>query len=121
MTLQYLTHSEQTALRSHRVSNLLSAHFPTFRTGQDHLDIPGLARAMGFSPETVYRAVRQIGEIRMPIARAIVAFSHSEPGAVPLYLSALLPYICHDWQIYGEVPTAEADDPSVPIRLWSDQ
>jgi len=80
--------------------DLLKTHFPDHRSPQGLLDIPRLARDMGFAHETIYRAVRGNAEagypdgmLKIPVALQIIRFSHENHPEEPIYWTDLLPFV----------------------------
>ena len=111
MTRPNVSAADAISARSLQVTALLESHFPTHRSRSNSLDIPSFAKAIGLSYETIYRAVRGVVEIKLPIACKLVRFSHTNQDANPLYLTDLLPFIVHDWATLGEEPDVDlADD-----------
>ena len=104
MSRRIVTQADVITARSRKVTDLLANHFPAYRTKSNNLDIPGLAKAMGLSHETIYRVARGIEEVKLPIARKLVRFSHENQGANPFYLRDLMAFIVHDWDVYGDEP-----------------
>ncbi len=107
MSRRIETHLDEIAARSHKITSLLSAHFPGHRTQSNGLDKRGLAKALGVSHETVYRAVRGIEEVKMETARKLVRLSHENQDAKPLYLTDFLPFLFHDWAVFGVAPDVD--------------
>lgn len=107
MPRRILTSADIVTARSRATTDLLAAHFPTFRTRTNILDVPGLARAMGVSHETIYRVTRGTEEVKLGTARRLVRFSHENQDAVPLYLTDIMPFVIHDWDQFGVEPEVD--------------
>lgn len=80
---------------------LLDRQFPEFRSKQGHLDVPGLARAMGFAHETLYRCVRK-NDIKVYVALEILKFSHKTHPENPLYWQDLAPFVLPEFDEYSD-------------------
>ena len=80
---------------------LLMAYFPDHRSKQKVLDIPGLARDMGFAHETLYRCLRR-NHMKIPVALTILKFSDENHPEMPLYWDDLLPFVLPSWQKYRD-------------------
>jgi hypothetical protein len=93
---------------------VLADHFPAYRTKSNAFDVPGFAKAMGKSHETAYKALRR-DSLTLVIAVSIIKFSRSEPEALPLVWSDLLPFVLPQFEAFGVLPGAtespsEVDD-----------
>lgn len=76
--------------------NLLKDRFPDFESVQGHLDVGRLAKAMGYSHETLYRCVRT-NVIKVPVALQIIKFSQ-ENASDPLYWQDLMEFVLPEFK-----------------------
>ncbi len=72
---------------------LLEAHFPGLRTDRKAFNVQALARALSFSNETVYKALRETEPLKMNVAVRLLETSRENQDAKPLYWRELLPFL----------------------------
>ncbi len=90
---------------------LLEAHFPDHRSKQGHLDIARLARDLGYSHETLYRAIRG-NTMKPPVALRLLQFSAQldEPLSPRLFWEDLAPFVLPKFHDYSR---PASNDPGV--------
>ena len=83
---------------------VLIERFPQFRKGPKTLDVLAFSEFLGFSPETVYRALRESEPLKLKVALRIIESSHSGGESVPMYWSDMLLYALPEYEEYAEPP-----------------
>lgn len=80
--------------------DILVEYFPDHRSRQNVFDVPGLARDLGLSHETLYRCVRN-SEIKPRVALAVLALSHDRHPEQSLYWEDLAPFVLPDFKKFS--------------------
>lgn len=89
--------------------NLLDTRFVSYRSSQGHLDIPGLAEALGLAGETLYKSLRK-DAVSVAIAHKLIVHSHEIGAERPLYWPDFFPFCLPEYETYS-VPSA-FDEPT---------
>lgn len=79
---------------------VLEGAFPDHRSVQKVFDVTKLAKDLGLSHETLYRAVRT-DVIKAGIALKVLAFSHENYPMEPLYWDDLAPFVLPEFQKFS--------------------
>ena len=106
-----MSKSEKRAVRAHTFGDLydlLADHFPKCRTSRDGFDVQGLGRLLGYSNETMYKAVRETEPLKLGVAYRIVKVSHENQDANPIFWADLTRFVLPEYTRYAE-PT-DVDD-----------
>ena len=82
--------------------DLLIEHFPEHKTPGGAFNVQAFAAALGYSSETVYKALRERGLLKTAVAHKMIAHSHENQSAVPLYWPDVVRFLLPDFAIYGE-------------------
>lgn len=84
------------------VYKMLESAFPDYRSKQDVLAIPQLAKDLGYQNETLYRAVRE-DCIKLRVALRLLEHSHkNQPVSNRLYWQDLAPYVLPEYEKYSD-------------------
>lgn len=88
---------------------LLESKFPTLRTDRDAFDVQAFAQLLGYSMETVYKALREFQPMQLTVAARILEASHANQLDAPLYWEDLIPYCLPRFTDYQK-PTGDTSD-----------
>ncbi len=81
--------------------NLLMEYFPDHRTSGGFFDVPGFAKDLGLSHETVYRALRH-DSLKIRVALEILRLSHDRHPEMPLYWENLIRFALPEFKQYSD-------------------
>lgn len=92
-----------------KLYDLLHLHFPDHRNAQGALNIPKLAKDMGFAHETIYRAVRgrpdqgfPEGMLKVAVAEHIIRYSHENHPEQPIYWNDLIEFVLPHFEKFSD-------------------
>ena len=82
--------------------DLLVETFPKHRSQQNVFDIPGFAIDIGYTHETLYKAVRQRRLMTPNVALQIIKFSRANPDAKALSWGDMLNFVLPEYTEHAE-------------------
>ncbi|MFU1607368.1 hypothetical protein ACM25O_13365 [Sulfitobacter pontiacus] len=92
----------------------LSETFPDLQTERKTLNVQKFARVLGYSNETVYKALREFQPLSLGIALRIIEVSRENQRAKSLYWPDLLPFVLPGYPEYM-APVEKAASASVEV------
>lgn len=106
-----MTKTKKLPRREHVFGDLyevLTEKFPGTRTDKNTLNVQAFARLLGYSNETVYKALREFQPLSLGIAQRIIETSHENRGATAMYWPDLLPFVLPGYPEY--MTPSDVDD-----------
>lgn len=91
--------------------DFLSARFPGYRSALNVFDIPRFAAEMGYAHETLYKAVRSGGLLKIGVALSVIQLSRETDESPDLHWEDLVPFILPEYDTYrADAPAGDVDD-----------
>lgn len=72
---------------------LLAEKFPDCRTDRQAFDVPAFSALLGYSNETVYKALREFQPLKITVALRMLETASENQGAKEMFWEDLLPFI----------------------------
>lgn len=88
---------------------VLERAFPTLRAKQGGFNAPALAFALGYSHETIYRAIRS-NELKTSVAHQMLIYARENHPEARLTWWQLMPFVLPDFYEFAEEPETSAED-----------
>lgn len=114
-----MTQPSKSGRREHAFGDLyelFEEKFPKLRTERNTFNVQAFAALLGYSNETVYKALREFQPLKLGVAVRILETAAENRDAVTMYWPDLLPYLLpnypdHMQPVAGKTPaTGEIDD-----------
>ena len=81
--------------------DLLIKHFPGHHSKPGQLAVQKFAGDMGYAHETIYKAIRQTGDLKIGVALSILQLSREDDDAIPLCWEDLTCFTLPEFDVYS--------------------
>lgn len=96
---------------------VLTEKFPALQTDRNVLNVQKFAQLLGYSNETVYKALREFQPLSLGIALRIIETSHENQDAKAVFWPDLLPFVLPGYPEYMTPDETAAVESAAPSDL----